>query len=68
VTFGVEDADATAARAVELGGRVLVAPFDAPWVRMAVIADPAGAMFTASKFVPENRDVAARGSQAAAAA
>jgi predicted enzyme related to lactoylglutathione lyase len=56
VTFAVDDADAIAARAVELGGRVLVPPFDAPWVRMAVIADPQGATFTASKFVPENRD------------
>jgi uncharacterized protein len=57
VTFAVDDADAVAARAAELGGRVLVAPFDAPWVRMTVVADPAGATFTASKFVPENRDV-----------
>ncbi len=54
VTFAVEDADATAATAEELGGQVVVAPFDAPWVRMAVIADPQGATFIASKFVPEN--------------
>jgi uncharacterized protein len=66
VTFAVEDADATAARATELGGRVIMGPFDAPWVRMAVIADPQGAVFTASKFVPENRDVAAAGSAATA--
>jgi predicted enzyme related to lactoylglutathione lyase len=59
VTFAVEDADATAAKAAELGGRVLAPPFDAPWVRMTVIADPQGATFTASKFVPENRDLAA---------
>ncbi len=39
----------------ELGGTVLVPPFDAPWVRMTVIADPQGATFTASRFVPENR-------------
>ena len=57
VTFAVDDADATAAKAAELGGRVLVPPFDAPWVRMTVIADPQGATFTASKFVPENRDL-----------
>jgi predicted enzyme related to lactoylglutathione lyase len=57
VTFAVEDADATAARAAELGGSVLVPPFDAPWVRMAVIADPQGATFIASKFVPENKDM-----------
>ena len=60
VTFAVEDADATAARAAELGGRVVVPPFDAPWVRMTVISDPQGATFTASKFVPENRDVSAQ--------
>jgi uncharacterized protein len=55
VTFGVDDADAIATRAEELGGKVLVPPLDAPWVRMTVIADPQGATFTASKFVPENR-------------
>ena len=61
VTFAVDDADATAAKATELGGTVLVAPFDAPWVRMTVIADPAGATFIASRFVPENRDLALDG-------
>ena len=55
VTFGVDDADAIAGKALGLGGRLLVAPFDAPWVRMAVIADPQGATFVASQFVPENR-------------
>jgi predicted enzyme related to lactoylglutathione lyase len=64
VTFAVDDADAIAARATELGGRVIAAPFDAPWVRMTVIADPQGATFTASKFVPENKSVAASGSAA----
>ena len=54
VTFAVDDADATAQRAAELGGRVDVAPFDAPWVRMTVITDPQGATFTGSKFTPEN--------------
>ena len=63
ITFAVDDADAIAARAAELGGNVVVAPFDAPWVRMTIIADPAGATFTASKFVPENKDlVPTRGS------
>jgi hypothetical protein len=57
VTFAVDDADAIAERATELGGRVVVAPFDAPWVRMTVITDPQGATFTASKFVPENKDL-----------
>jgi len=68
VTFAVDDADATAERAVELGGRVDVAPFDAPWVRMTVITDPQGATFTASKFVPENRDLAGQTESAASAA
>ena len=57
VTFGVDDADATAAQAAQLGGTVVVEPFDAPWTRMAVIRDPQGATFIASQFVPENRDV-----------
>jgi predicted enzyme related to lactoylglutathione lyase len=64
VTFGVEDADATAERASELGGRVAVPPFDAPWVRMTVITDPQGATFTASQFVAANRDLATQASQA----
>jgi predicted enzyme related to lactoylglutathione lyase len=55
VTFGVDDADATAAKAEELGGKVLVPPMDAPWVRTTVISDPQGATFVANKFVPENR-------------
>jgi uncharacterized protein len=58
VTFAVDDADAVAAKTEELGGTVIVAPFDAPWVRMTVITDPQGATFIASKFVPENRDLA----------
>ena len=57
LTFAVDDADAIAARAAELGGRVIVPPFDAPWVRMTVVSDPQGATFTASKFVPENKDL-----------
>jgi uncharacterized protein len=60
VTFAVDDADATAAKASELGGKVVVAPFDAPWVRTTVLADPQGAMFIASKFVAENKDLANR--------
>jgi predicted enzyme related to lactoylglutathione lyase len=57
VTFAVDDADATAAKAAELGAEVAVPPFDAPWVRMTVVTDPQGATFIASKFVPENRDL-----------
>jgi predicted enzyme related to lactoylglutathione lyase len=58
VTFAVDDADAIADRAAELGGKVVVSPMDAPWVRMTVVEDPQGATFTASKFVPENRNLA----------
>jgi uncharacterized protein len=57
VTFATDDADATAAKAAELGGQVLVQPVDGPWVRTTTIADPQGATFIANKFVPENRDL-----------
>jgi uncharacterized protein len=63
VTFAVDDADATAAKAAELGGRVIVPPFDAAWststytIRVAVLADPQGATFSASKFVPKDNDL-----------
>jgi uncharacterized protein len=57
VTFSVDNADATAQRAAELGGRVAVPPFDGPWVRMTVLTDPQGATFIASKFVLENKDL-----------
>ena len=56
VTFMADDADEIAKKATELGGTVVVAPFDAPWVRMTVLADPQGATFIASQFVPANRE------------
>jgi uncharacterized protein len=59
VTFAVDDADAIAAKAAELGGNVVSPPEDAPWVRTTVIADPQGATFIANKFVPENKDLGA---------
>jgi uncharacterized protein len=52
ITFSVSDADASAAKAAELGGKVLVPPFDAPWIRMAVVSDPQGARFTVSRYSP----------------
>ena len=67
VTFAVDDADEIADKVAELGGKVVVPPFDAPWVRTSVIADPQGATFTASKFVPENRDLATQGDRTAGA-
>jgi uncharacterized protein len=60
VTFGIADADATAKRAEELGGTVVVPPFDAPWIRGTVIRDPGGATFKANQFVPENKDMASQ--------
>jgi predicted enzyme related to lactoylglutathione lyase len=59
VTFAVDDADATAAQARQLGGKVVTGPLDAPWTRMAVLEDPEGATFIASQFVPENKDLEA---------
>lgn len=52
VTFATDDADDIASRAEQLGGKVIVPPFDAEPVRMTVIADPQGAVFTASKYQP----------------
>jgi predicted enzyme related to lactoylglutathione lyase len=44
--LATDDIDATAARVAELGGTVLMAPWDVPTVgRLAVIADPTGAAF-----------------------
>ena len=44
--FGTDDTDATAAKATELGGRVLSPPGDIPDVgRFAVLADPHGVAF-----------------------
>jgi predicted enzyme related to lactoylglutathione lyase len=59
VIFAADDADAIAARATELGGKVEAGPFDAPWVRSVVIRDPGGALFTANQFVLQNKDLAA---------
>jgi hypothetical protein len=44
--FAVADADATAAKAKELGGKVIVPPMDIPGTgRFSVLADPQGAVF-----------------------
>ena len=60
LTFSVEDADAVAKKAEELGATIVVPPLDAPWVRITVIADPQGATFAASKFVAENAGLGAQ--------
>lgn len=51
VDFWVHDADGTAARAAELGGRAVMGPYDAPPFRQAVLADPQGATFAVSQLV-----------------
>jgi predicted enzyme related to lactoylglutathione lyase len=52
--FASADTDATAAKAAELGGRVLAEPFDIEGVgRFAVLADPQGAAFGVITAPPE---------------
>jgi uncharacterized protein len=46
VAFRVEGADASVARAQELGGSVVMPPMDVPVGRFAIVADPGGAAFT----------------------
>jgi predicted enzyme related to lactoylglutathione lyase len=53
VTFAVDDTDASAARATELGGTLIAPPLDAGPTRIAVVQDPQGAVFTVSKFDPD---------------
>ena len=45
IFFGAADVDASAAKVKELGGSVVVEPFDIPVGRLAVAADPQGATF-----------------------
>jgi predicted enzyme related to lactoylglutathione lyase len=45
VYFGVDDVDAAATRAGELGGSVVAGPMDYPGGRFAVVVDPQGAVF-----------------------
>jgi hypothetical protein len=55
--IGVDDADASAARVVELGGSVARPPEDTPYGRIAEITDPNGA---ALKIVAPNESMPAR--------
>ena len=52
-TFAVDDTDAVAARAEQLGARILEPPHDTGPVREALIEDPQGARFTASRYQPD---------------
>jgi uncharacterized protein len=52
VTFSVDDTDAAVAKATELGGWIVIPPYDAGPVRVATIEDPQGAVFTVSRYDP----------------
>ena len=51
VDFWVGDVDATAGRAPELGGTVVMPPYDIPGFRQAVLIDPEGAAFSATQLM-----------------
>jgi uncharacterized protein len=53
VYFAVADADACARKVAELGGSVLVEPFDTPVGRIAVVRDPQGTTFSIIKSAPQ---------------
>lgn len=52
VDLWVDDPDATAEKASELGGTVLMSPTDTPMGRRAVLADPQGGTFSVSRVSP----------------
>ena len=52
VTFAAANTDATAARAAELGGSVLVEPYASGPARAAKLRDPQGATFSVNSFAP----------------
>ena len=51
VDFWIEDADAAAVAAAELGGSVIAPPVEAAGFRRTVLADPGGAAFSASQLL-----------------
>ena len=52
IYFATSDVDADAAKITELGGTVMTGPIDTPAGRIAVVADPAGAIFNLIKPPP----------------
>jgi predicted enzyme related to lactoylglutathione lyase len=56
VWFGVDDCDASAAKATELGGTVVMPPMDMDFGRGAMVADPQGAVFGIAAVNPEMLD------------
>ncbi|WP_175440412.1 VOC family protein [Micromonospora yangpuensis] len=53
VYFAVTDTDAAAEQAVELGGEILVPPWDLPVGRIAALRDPHGALFSVITLHPQ---------------
>ena len=51
--FNVEDTDAAAERAANLGGTVSILPTDTPAGRLAVLGDPHGAFSRSSRPTPD---------------
>jgi predicted enzyme related to lactoylglutathione lyase len=51
VDFWIDDADAPADKATELGGSVVVPPYEVLSFRQAVLADPQGAAFSVSQLI-----------------
>ncbi|WP_167594411.1 VOC family protein [Corallococcus coralloides] len=45
ITFAVSNTDEAAATVTAKGGKVLMQPFDSPYGRIAIVADPGGAAF-----------------------
>ena len=54
--FAVADTEAAAAKAVELGGSVVRAPFDAPFGKTALLAGPEGERFAVTQVQAEGHD------------
>lgn len=52
VYISVDDVDATAQKAIDMGSRELVAPQDFPGGRFAILMDPEGASFGILKSAP----------------
>ena len=52
VYFAVDDVDGSFRKAIEAGGREMLAPQDFPGGRFAILADPQGAVFGLLKMTP----------------
>jgi predicted enzyme related to lactoylglutathione lyase len=59
VYFAVEDTDAALDKAAAMGARVIDAPEDTPFGRLATLADPTGAVFKVIADTVQHNDVAA---------